>query len=191
MLNRLAAVLLAGGAIVAQPAWAANYTFDVLYSGFGNATLEAGSDDPVGTTLWDGDSFDWTITAQGLASWTVVTGGGFFPLQAFTTYEAGTRTGDFTLTLSNDGAPVYTTSETGAVNNYVHIGTNTINLTSGLVFDQMQLHYTLTTAIEAEEHAVDPDNLQPIGSTLGGLLPIFGAPEANIYSPGIIYGPVP
>ncbi len=186
----LASIFMASG-YLSGVAHAAGYNFDVLYSGAGIATLNAGSDDPEGVTLFDGDTFSWAITAQGSDVWTVDTGGDFFPLMAFALNEPGDRMGDFTLTLSNGGSPVFTASETGAINSEVHLGTNGINLNTGLVFNQMYLQYSLTQATELFDTAVDPDNLQPIGSTLSGLLPIFGAPEQNTFSPGIIYAPVP
>jgi hypothetical protein len=191
-LNRalITSILIASGCI-SNVAHAADYSFDVLYSGAGMAMLNTGSDDPVGLTLYDGDTFSWTITAQGTDAWTVVTGGGFFPLMAFGLEESGDRVGDFTLTLSNDGSSVFTIAEFDTVNSEVHLGTNTINLDTGLVFDQMHLQYSLTLATELLDTAVDPDNLLPVGSTLSGMLPIFGAPEENSFAPGIIYAPVP
>lgn len=185
-----ASILVASG-YLSGAAQAADYHFDVLYSGMGNATLNAGSDDPEGLSLFEGDTFSWAITAQGADVWTVVTGGDFFPLMAFAVNEPGDRIGDFTLTLSNGGSAVFTTGETGAINSEVHLGTNAISLGTGLVFNQMYLQYSLTQATELENDAADPDNLQHIDSTLYGLLPIFGAPEQNKFSPGIVYAPVP
>ncbi len=187
----LASIFVAAGCL-SNVAHAVDYNFDVLYSGNGVATLNTDSDNPNGLTLWDGDAFDWTITAQGTDAWTVVTGGAFFPLMAFAVNEEGTRIGDFTLTLSNGGASVFSISETNIDNEEIHLGTNEINLGTGLVFNQMHLQYSLTQATELFDTAEDPDNLQPIGSTLHGLLPIFGAPEQNESLPGVIvYAPVP
>ncbi len=157
------------------------FNFDVLYTGGGNATLIAGSDNPVGTTLFEGDGFAWNIKASGTDAWTVITGGDFFPLMAFGVDEPGFRTGDFTLTLRRNGLDVFTTSEIGATNAYVHLGTNTISLSSGLVFDEMHLDYVLTQAVGEDQNS-------PIGSTIQGLLPIFGPPDLNRYGPGIVYG---
>jgi hypothetical protein len=64
---------------------AANSVFDVLYFGQGVANVAAGSDDPNSTTLVDGDTFQWSITAQNGGYWEVVTGGDFFPLMALAT----------------------------------------------------------------------------------------------------------
>ena len=188
----LASIFVAAGCL-SNVAHAVDYNFDVLYSGNGVATLNTGSDNPDGLTLWDGDTFDWTITAQGTDTWTVVTGGDFFPLMAFKVDEPGDRIGDFTLTLSNGGASVFSANETNTDNEQIHLGTNGINLDTGLVFDQMHLQFSLTYAIEYFGSAeVPPENPQQIGSTLQGLLPIFGAPEQNESLPGVIvYAPVP
>ncbi len=175
----------------ASAAHAADYTFDVLYFGNNNATLAAGSDDPTATTLVDGDAFDWTIAAEDGYRWTVAVGGDFFPLMAFAVDETGRRTGDFSLTLSLQGAPVFTLVDDVFQQAKVHVGTDTVTLDSGLSFDHMALSYSLIEATEHPEDAVDPDNLQPIGTTPTGLLPIFGAPEMNTFYPGVVYAPIP
>lgn len=175
--------IAAAVASLAMSAQAANYNFDVLYSGNNNAVLAGGSDDPVGQSILDGDSFLWTITAQSGAEWRVIDTAGYFPLMGLPVYDSGARDGDWTLTLKNNGGDVFTTSETHSIQQYVHMGTNTIDLTAGLVFDAMELNYTLNNF--TPEDPSYPDNV------IQGLLPIFGAPEMNSYSPGIIYAPVP
>jgi hypothetical protein len=167
----------------ARPAAAASYTFDVLYTGGNNATLAPGSDDPLATTLVAGDTFAWDIKAQSGGPWLVFSGGDFFALMAFGVLPAGERIGDFTLTLSNGGSPVFADTETGVLNQLVHMGTNTISLPTGLVFDQMHLDYSLTSA-------TDITTGDPTGSTPFGLLPIFGAPELA-FPDNIRYGAVP
>ena len=178
-----------GACLIALPALAASYDFNVLYSGNGNAVLGAG-DDPVATSLVDGDTFAWRIAAQAGERWTVMTGGDFFPLMAFGVEEAGERTGNFTLTLRYAGSDVFSLSETAAVNTEVHLGTNTVGLATGLHFDEMRLAYSLTQAIELADAPGDTDR-PPILSSPRGLLPIFGAPEQTALSSSIIYGPVP
>src|SRR4051812_10490395 len=130
--RKLAAVVgLVLAVSVAQDASAQTYNFNVLYNGGGNSTLGAGSDDPTGTNVLPGESFLWTIQAMGGAYWNVTTGGDFFPLMAFGVSEAGVRRGDYTLTLFRNAASVYTLSETATINNYVHIGSNTVTLPTG------------------------------------------------------------
>ena len=155
----------------AAPAVAAPYNFDVLYSGGGNAVLAAGSDDPLTTTMVAGDSFVYTLSAQGGAEWKVINGSSIFPLFALPVAEDGTRVGDFTLSLLNNGGNVYTYSELGASNSFVHLGTNTVTLAAGLEFDTISLSYTVNSA--------------NAGSTPTSLLPWPGlAPEQ--YSPDSI-----
>jgi hypothetical protein len=107
---------------------------------------------------------------------------------AFEVQEAGERIGDFTLTLSDQGSTVFTDMETGVENEFVHMGTGATTLPTGLVFDELRLDYTMTSS-----SAVDMDNNptgQPVGSTITGILPIFGPPELSAVSLGIAFGPV-
>lgn len=174
-------------ASISAPTHAAHFVFDVLYFGSDMATLAPGSDDPTSTSLAPSDTFQWSIAAQNGGFWEVVTGGDFFPLMAFSTNPGGVRTGDFDLQLLNNGSEVLSLSEAGVVNEFVHIGTNTVTLSSGLIFDEMRLHYLLTQATEDPATADDPNDLLPVETALLGLLPIFGAPENNEFSPGITY----
>ncbi|MDG3002343.1 PEP-CTERM sorting domain-containing protein [Paludisphaera mucosa] len=183
-MRRTCLLLLAGLALAAAPRAEAgtSYNFSVLYFGGGLASQAPGSDTIVGTTLFDDDTFTWDIKAQG-GAWQVLADTFSFPLMAFGVQEAGLRVGDFTLTLKNAGVDVLTTSEVGAEQRYVHVGTNTIFLTQGLVFDEMFLSYHLITAVTDDPNVP----VTPIGSTISGLLPIFGAPEFT--SPGsVVYG---
>ncbi|MEP2777647.1 MAG: PEP-CTERM sorting domain-containing protein [Luteolibacter sp.] len=125
--------------------------------------------------------------ANGGAYWLVEEAGDFFTLMAFAVSEPGTRTGDFTITLSYLGTDVYWESLTGVETQEVHVGTNEITLVQGLAFDRMRLDFELISAVELESLAADPMDLQPIPTTLNGILPIFGAPESNRFSPGIVY----
>ncbi len=187
MKYRLPCILFALSLALVDLSKAVTYNFEVSYSGFGNAVLISGSDDPLMTTLQPGDDFTWQIVASDQGFWEVVTGGDFFPLMALAVQQSGTRTGDFNLFLRNDGLEVFIISETGSMASEVHIGTNTIALPTGLVFDEMYLEYTLTRSVEFFANAADPDNPLPVDTTLTSILPIFGAPELNAFGPGIIY----
>lgn len=171
---------LAIASLFASPVLAASYNFDVLYSGGGVAHLAPGSDDPNVVNLLPGDSFHWTIRSDSATYWTVVTGGYFFPLMAFNTGPAAERVGDYDLRLLNDGGEVFSAAEAGASNMWVHVGTNSVFLGTGLKFDEMRLSYTLSAT-------TPQDPLNPADTYLNGLLPIFGAPEYNAFSPGITY----
>jgi hypothetical protein len=176
-------------ALAATPAcMAASYSFDVLYTGGGNATLAPGSDNPIGVDLLPSDSFTWDIKAQSGGPWTVVTGGSFFLLMAFGVDEQGARFGDFTLTLSNNGVGVFSDTETNVETRFFHVGTNSITLSTGLVFEEMNLVYTLVSSSTTDTNG-DPTG-NPTDTTIDGLLPIFGAPE-QAFGPNIVYGAVP
>ncbi len=196
--SALVGLVLAGSAIQTASAQA-NYNFNVEYSGGGNAALAPGSDDPVGVNILPGDAFLWTIQAINGGYWHVTTGGDFFPLMAFAVNEPGTRIGDYALTLYRNSVSVFSLAEFGAVNNYVHLGSNTVTLPTGLDFDNMELTYLLQSAVDDPRFGGDPQNPLPINSTIqpessdpqfkgrGGMLPIFGPPELNTSFPGIDY----
>jgi MYXO-CTERM domain-containing protein len=173
--------ILALSLFVAGQASANSFDFNVSYSGGGIAALEAGSDDPNGVNLQPGDTFLWNIHAAHPADqWRVVTGGGFFPLMAFAASPMGSRQGDFNLSLRMDGVETFATAETDSVQRLVHVGTNTIELPTGLTFDEMVLEYSLDAMTPA-----DPND--PADTNLSGLLPIFGPPELNRFYPGIVF----
>jgi hypothetical protein len=129
----------------------------------------------------------WDINAQPAGFWRVDTGGNFFAIMAFFVSEEGGRTGDYTLDLKKAGATVFSFAETAASNQLVHLGTNTVVLATGLEFDEMRLSYSLTSSFAGDP--VDPLFVpgQPTDTTIGGLLPIFGAPELVTFIPGISF----
>lgn len=168
----LGAFLLVGSSAQAQN----NYNFLVNYYGGGVASLAGGSDAIVGTNILPGDSFNWTITGVG-GYWNTPSGASSFPFMAFEVSETADRVGDWTLNLSFGGSNVFSVTQTGPIQQFIHIGTNVVNLASGLSWDTMELSYTLTSSIESPDYAPDPDNLQNTNSTITKILPIFGAPE--------------
>jgi hypothetical protein len=164
----------AAALLFALPANATAYNFNVLYTGSNTASLVGGSDNPLTTTMNAGDSFVYTLTAQGNGQWTVTNGGDFDFLDALPVSESDTRTSDYTLDLYNNGSLVFSDTESVS-NSFVHLGTNVTTLTTGLVFDQMVLNDTIAAATTT--------------STPISLLPIFGAPEANtLTSATVTYG---
>jgi hypothetical protein len=168
---------------LARPAAAqTDYSFFVLYNGGGSSSLAPGSDNPVGTALLPGQDFFWSIAAQGGNVWTVASGGDFFPFMAFSINEPGRRIGDFELTLLLGGTEQFSFAELGVDNQEVHLGTNSITLATGLTWDTMVLTFALTSSTLL-------DATGPQTTTIGSQLPIFGAPEANIFAPGIRYVP--
>lgn len=170
--------------LLSLPVHGASYVFDIDYFGDDVAALAPGSDDPDGLQLFPGDDFQWTIALADERFWLVEITSSHFPLMAFTANPSGRRTGDFDLVLRNNGVEVFSLSETVVQTQEVHVGTNTIDLDAGLAFDEMFLDFTLT----ASEDLITGD---PVDTFLQGLLPIFGAPESNQFSPGILLVPEP
>ncbi len=169
----------------AAPAFGDNFVFDVEYLGDDQTQLVPGSDEPVGQFIEPGDTFQWTIESVVGSYWLVESGGGFFPLMAFSVDPAGARTGDFTLVLRKDGADVFSLVGDDVITQEVHLGTNTVELPTGLMFDEMFLDFELIESISV----VDPGF--PVDTQIDSRLPIFGAPENNTFSPGIIFVPEP
>lgn len=181
---RLAAVGVA--LMTARVADAQPYNFLVDYFGNNNAAQASGSDNIIGTNILPGDSFFWRISAIG-GQWSAANPVSQFPFMAFTVNETANRVGDYTLNLFSGATNVLSQSLSGVAHSFVHLGTNTVNLPGGLTWDRMELSFTLTSAIEDPQYAADPNNLQNTNSTINSLLPIFGAPENNQYSPGVTY----
>lgn len=167
----------------AAPVCGASFVFNAQYEGNNVATLAPGSDNPDGASLAPGDDFVWTIASVDSRYWRVEETKGYFALMAFAVNPPGIRTGDFELVLRNDGAEVFSLSETAVETQEVHVGTNTVDLTADVLFDEMQITYTLT----ASEDLVG----DPVDTVLSGLLPIFGAPENNQFETGIVFVPEP
>jgi hypothetical protein len=131
------------GTLLGNAANATAYNFDILYNGSGNASLAAGSDNPLSTSLMAGDTFVYSLTAQNGGEWTVFNGGSIFPFFALELGTPGARVSNFALDLNNNGSTVFSDIENGVSNTTVHLGTNTIALPTGLVFDQIILNDSL------------------------------------------------
>jgi hypothetical protein len=149
MKKSLALLGIAGALAISAPAFAANYNFDVLYSGGGNASLAAGSDDPLATNLQVGDTFTYDLKAVSGGYWTVFNGGDLFPFFALALSDSGERTGNYALTLSRNGSTTLSDSKSGVWNAWVHLGTDTVSLPTGLTFDDIQMNYTFLTSTVA------------------------------------------
>lgn len=142
-LSKLAAALLVGA--LPSLSLAVPYDFGITYDGT-SSTVNSGTTNPIGVDLAAGDSFDYDVLAASNDSWLVNSGGGLFPFLAFSTNDDGTRTANISLSLYLDGVLQFSTSQLGIANSFVHIGTNTIDVASGLEFDQAVLHYDLLSS---------------------------------------------
>lgn len=160
---------------------ATSYSFDVDYLGHNAGSVGAGSTSPEGTSLLAGDSFTYTLQAESGMLWEVTAPGNFFAMAALGAHETAHRQGDVTVTLSLGGSTVYSASEAGIQQDYVHIGGNYVPLTTGVKFDRLSFSYTLSSATGCDYDFVT-NVCTPNGSTattLSTLLPIFGGPESN------------
>lgn len=184
--------------LLAFPAWSADYEFNINYNGNGVADLAPNSQDPRLTVLLPGDNFTWAINAQDNFQWSVLNGGDVFPMMAFGVSESAYRIGNFVFQLFNDGQEVFSVQESSSLQSQVHMGTNTISLPTGLVFDSWKLNYSLISAIEVIT-VEDPDNpgsyIEVQGSSITSspytLLPIFGTLDTNTSTTTIYAAAVP
>jgi hypothetical protein len=185
-LRRLAAILLAAVAAVggATTASAASYLFEVEWDG-STASLLPGSDDPLSTTLVDGDDFTYSLLAAPGFAWSTLAAGDLFPLMGLPVNEAGDRVVDFSLDFLLMGSSVYSISEIGSQQSFVHIGTNTISFPGGLVIDQFLLKATLIQATE-------PGGSNAVDTTFADIVPVFGTPDQSRFDPqdAMAFGPV-
>jgi PEP-CTERM motif len=148
-MSRISLVAVAALVPLAQsPVHAASYQFDVDYAGSNIATLAPGSDDLLATTLQPGDDFVYTLSAMGNGYWSTVASADQFPFIALIV-SPGYRVSDVTVTLLNNGASVFSYSETGAFNIESHLGGNAVFLPAELVFDQIRLFDRIGTASTA------------------------------------------
>ena len=164
----------------ASSAQAASFIFSVDYDGT-TATLAAGSDDPLTTTLVAGDTFTYSLNATGGQGWTTIAAGSLFPFFALTIDESGSRSIDYDLNLNRLGASVFSDSAAGITNEFVHLGTNSVNIVSGLEYDQ----YVLDVTILAGSDAATADSLLP----WSGAAPEDNFPNAITF--GQLGAPVP
>lgn len=132
----------------ASSAQAASFIFSVDYDGT-TASLAAGSDDPLATTLVAGDTFTYSLNATGGQGWTTIAAGSLFPFFALTVAESGDRMVDYDLNLNRMGSSIFSDSDAGITNSFVHVGTNSVDIVSGLEFDQYVLDVTILAGSDA------------------------------------------
>ncbi len=121
------------------------YDFDVGYDG-STVTVDGGSVDPIGVNLEIGDSFNYNVQTANNDYWQVDVAGSFFPFFALGTNDSAVRYADVSLSLLLDGVEVFSYSEFNLWHANVHIGTNSISLAAGLLFDEMVMDYQLLSS---------------------------------------------
>ena len=161
-MNRIVYALGLASAALASPASATSYIFDATYDGT-SVTLNAGSADPVGLTLFAGDEIIYTLSAIAGSGWMTNSADSLFPFLAFPIDEAGNRDVTYSLDFLRSGASIFTDS--GSVrNSFVHFGTNTVAFNSGLIADA----FRLSVAFDSGDSA-----------TINSITPIFGTPDRS------------
>lgn len=144
----LAGLAVFAASVVSAPALSNSFDFDVTWDG-SSFSVDAGSDNPIGASIAVNDDFNYNLHAAGDDFWKVDLTNDYFPFLAFTTQEAAERTGDMSLSLYLDGAlQIPTITQNNIFNALVHLGTNSISLNSGLMFDEIVLTYTLLDSVE-------------------------------------------
>ena len=141
----VSSVLILAVALSSTRASAVLLDFDVTFDGT-DISLDVGSDTVLGTMIAVGDSFNYNIGTAGNDFWKVDVTTSYFPFLAFTTAEGGDRDGTFSLNLLLDGVSQLFLSPSAVSNSSVHIGTNSVSLVAGLMFDEIILDYTLTSS---------------------------------------------
>lgn len=160
-------VYVLGLALVAvvSPASAATYIFDATYDGT-TVTVNSGSTDPTGLTLFAGDDIIYTLSAIAGSGWMTNSDSSLFPFLAFPIDEAGDRNVTYSLDFLRSGVSIFNNS--GSVtNSQVHFGTNTIAFNSGLIADA----FRLSVAFDSGDDA-----------TINDITPIFGTPDRNSFA---------
>ncbi|MFG6432614.1 PEP-CTERM sorting domain-containing protein [Roseateles sp. LYH14W] len=181
--------VLAVAALFSTAAQATSFSFEVDYLGANKAAAAAGSQAPTGVMLDPGDSFTYALLAQPGMAWTVTATDDYFAVFALSADESARRVGNVTVLLSLAGQQVYSFSATDDESSHVHVGANTTPLTVGLTFDRLEFSYALASAAactwdDEQTECTDTDMISD--TTLGGPLPIFGAPDYH-YSDGFTY----
>ena len=166
----------------AAPAAAQDFTFDLLYNGGGSFSLQPGSDDPIGTVLVPGQSYFERVVATGGNVWTVINGGTLYFPRTYLVNEDATRTADYTIRYFNGAAQVASFSEVGASQQFVHIGAQTSTLPGGLIFDRVEIDFSLLSALDAG----NPTTTTIFSYHNGGP---EGALNQNLQRGDIVYGP--
>ena len=155
-------------------AQATAFDFDVMWDG-STATLDSGSDNPIGAVLVGGDTFNFNAQTAGDDFWKVDTADSFFPFFAFTVNETANRDANFSLNLLLDGLSQFSLALSPITNSFVHMGTNSVALAAGLMFDEILLDYTLISAAETDSNDDPTGNITdttisryPIGGQFPG-----------------------
>lgn len=150
-----------------------NYTFDGT-----TITQDAGSDTADGTVLNIGDEFIIDLTAEGDAFWKVNSLFNDFVPLSYLISDSATRTASITTSWLLDGV-VQDSLVESTDQSFSHVGAQSWNLASGLMFDEVILSWTfdaIDNAANTVISATSTDFFEPFGDSEN---PFFRAPEIS------------
>lgn len=163
-----------GGAALLLACTSANaavFNFSITYDGT-SVSIDGGSDTPAGTVLVDGDSFNLDLHAAGSDSWTLNADYNEFVPLSFSVAEGADREANITTDFLLDGIVQFTIVDNNVIQSAVHVGAQSWNLTSGLVFDQVLMSWNLVSGTSATTTINDvPGIFDGFGQT--GIAPFY------------------
>ena len=147
-MNRAGASLAIALGIAAGAAHATVYNFNVLYTGGGHATLAAGSDDMLGITAMSGDTFNYSISANG--HWTTIAPGGPFLFGAIGDLDGNFGPVSFTESYSFDLGGVTQLAGSGSdTQGGADLGLRRVSFPQGMSFDTFSESIVVTSATQS------------------------------------------
>lgn len=170
-----AAIVVTG---LAQSAHAANYSFDYTYNGTNTFTNQSAA----GSSFTVGDTVTATFNADGAGYWDVSGGRSIWtPLQL---NETGTRFGDLSWTLFNNGVLVDSGAALGQSSMYIHIP-QPVYIPGAVQFDKLVWTYTLTSS-DAPGNTLNTGNFGYGPDLMGGwggqISYVAAVPEPETYA---------
>lgn len=139
-----AATALAG----IQVAHATGYSIDMTFDGT-DITLDGGSTDPIGLELFDSDTFNLELRASNDDCWRVDNDiSGFFVPLTFGLQDSGERYANIVTSFYLDGTEILSAriTDINVLQETVHVGAQSWDLSSGLEFDAVFMDYELVSS---------------------------------------------
>lgn len=135
------------GASKVQAGAATIFDFEITVDGT-TPSVDPGSTDPVGVTMFPGDSFLLDLHASPDSYWRVnAEFSQSFPL-SFIVNPSGERLANVVSSFQRNGVEVANIAKSGIIQSQVHIGAENWTLPTGLEFDTVLMNYDLLDAVE-------------------------------------------
>ena len=163
--------------LFSQKAEAASFNFNYTFDGT-SISQNAGSDTADGTSLSVGDNFLLTVSAAANDFWKVESDYSDFVPLSYVLTESAFRTASITTTWLLDGVIQETLVET-AFQGEVHVGAQSWNLLTGLMFDEVIIDWTFDAIDNLASTVISessPDIFEPFGDPGA---PFFRASEIS------------